>query len=69
MLLSEIHSHKKKLFPFTAYVKFELLKTLIPNILYLYRGRRGHDRKEVGFTTTNAISAYHHKSCEFESRS
>jgi hypothetical protein len=28
--------------------------------LYLNRGRRGHDRKEVGFTITNAISAYHY---------
>jgi len=25
-----------------------------------------HDRMVVGFTTTYAISAYHHKSCEFE---
>jgi len=24
------------------------------------RGRRGHDRTVVGFTTTYAISAYHH---------
>jgi hypothetical protein len=24
------------------------------------RGRRGHDRMVVGFTTTYAISAYHH---------
>jgi len=31
------------------------------------RGRCGHDRMVVGFTTTYAISAYHH--CEFESRS
>jgi hypothetical protein len=30
--------------------------------------RRGCDRMEVGFTTTYAISAYHHW-CEFESRS
>jgi hypothetical protein len=30
------------------------------------RGRRGHDRMEVEFTTTCAISAYHHYSCEFE---
>jgi len=27
--------------------------------MYL-QGRRGHDRKVVGFTTTYAISAYHH---------
>jgi hypothetical protein len=31
--------------------------------------RRGRDRMVVGFTTTYAISAYHHWWCEFESRS
>jgi hypothetical protein len=31
--------------------------------------RRGRDRMVVGFTTTYAISAYHHGYCEFESRS
>ena len=30
-------------------------------------GRRGRDCMVVGFTTTYAISAYHHKRCEFES--
>jgi hypothetical protein len=30
------------------------------------RGRRGHDRMVVGFTTTYVISAYHHLYCEFE---
>jgi hypothetical protein len=25
-----------------------------------HRGRRGHDRMVVGFTTTYAISAFHH---------
>jgi hypothetical protein len=35
------------------------------NVNYLFpltlaRGRRGRDRKVVGFTTTYAISAYHH---------
>ena len=36
-----------------------------------HRGRRGHshDRMIVWFTTTYAISAYHHWCCEFESRS
>jgi hypothetical protein len=29
----------------------------------------GRDRMVVGLTITNAISAYHHKSCEFESSS
>jgi hypothetical protein len=30
--------------------------------------RSGSDRMVVGFTTTCTISAYHHKSCEFEPR-
>jgi hypothetical protein len=30
---------------------------------------RGRDRVVVEFTITCAISAYHHKGCEFESRS
>ena len=33
------------------------------------RDRRGGDRMVVGFTTTCAISAYHHESCDFEPRS
>jgi len=33
------------------------------------RDCRGHDRMLVGFTTTYAISAYHHYSFEFEPRS
>jgi len=32
-------------------------------------GHRGRDRMVVGFTTTYAISAYHHCCCGFESRS
>ena len=32
------------------------------------RGRHGRDSMVVGFTTTYAISVYHHL-CEFESRS
>ena len=40
--------------------------TLLP----IYVGPpRGRDRMVVGFTTTFAISAYHHKNCEFEPRS
>jgi competence protein ComGF len=33
------------------------------------RGRRGHDRMVVEFTTTYAFSANHHWCCEFESQS
>ena len=28
--------------------------------LLIYTGRRGRDRMVVGFTTTSAISVYHH---------
>ena len=35
----------------------------------LIKGHRGRDRIIVGFTTTYAISAYHHQSCELEFRS
>jgi hypothetical protein len=38
-------------------------------IIYTTRGRRFRDRMVVGFTTTCAVSAYHHQSGEFESRS
>jgi hypothetical protein len=34
-----------------------------------FMGRRDRDRMAVGFTTTYAISAYHHCRCEFEPRS
>jgi len=39
------------------------------NCYWLMRGRRGRDRMAVGFSTTYAISTYHHWCCEFESRS
>ena len=35
----------------------------------IFQGRRGRDHMVVVFTTTYAISAYHHRCCEFESRS
>ena len=38
-------------------------------ISYNNRSRRGRDRMVVGFTTTYAISVYHHWCCGFESRS
>ena len=37
--------------------------------LYLIWGHCGLDRMVVGLKTTYAISAYHHKSCEFKSHS
>jgi len=37
--------------------------------ILLTKYRSGRDHVVVGFTTTYAISAYHHWCCEFESRS
>ena len=50
---------------------FIAMKNLIANecTYECLRGRLGRDRMVVGFTTTCAINAYHHKSCEFEPRS
>jgi hypothetical protein len=42
---------------------------LVEDLIMYHRSRRGRDRMVVGFTTTNAISTYHHWCCEFESRS
>jgi hypothetical protein len=39
------------------------------SILMQFWGGCGRDRMLVGFTTTYAISVYHHKRCKFESRS
>ena len=33
----------------------------------ILEGRRGRVCMEVGFATTYAVSAYHHRSCEFKS--
>jgi hypothetical protein len=38
-------------------------------LLIIISGRRDRDLMAVGFTTIYAISAYHHYSYEFESRS
>ena len=47
-------------------VKNILIKTISQLVKECCHGR---DLMEIGFTTTCAISAYHHSSCEFESRS
>ena len=38
-------------------------------MLNIPRGCRGRDSMVFGFTTTYAITVYHHKSCDFEFRS
>ena len=46
--------------------KYVLKKKIFSQKQHIYsitqdlRGRRGHDRMVVGFTTTYAISTYHH---------
>jgi hypothetical protein len=52
-----------KMLSFYLYIK------LIQMSYTFFRGRWDHDRMVVGFITTYAISAYHHKRCEFESSS
>ena len=55
-----------------SFVQYNVLINVtyyIYNTRSLCRGRRGRDRMVVGFTTTFAISAYHHWCYEFESRS
>ena len=56
-----------------AQLECQFLFLLLVYTLILFRhphtrSHRGHDRMVVGFTTTYAISAYHHW-CELESRS
>ena len=49
---------------------FKLLMTSdhVNDYIFSFYGHRGRDRMVVGFTTTCAISTYHYKSCELESR-
>ena len=53
-----------------VYIKllFMSLKSYLTTIISSW-GSRGHDCMVVGFTTTCAISAYHHWRCEFEPHS
>ena len=56
LLIQEIHRKRK-------------YKTNSSCLVQFWKGIRGHDRMVVEFTTTYAISAYHHQSCVFESHS
>ena len=54
----------------TQWLRHSNLKCQLHTLsLYVIKGRRGRDRMVVGFTTTYAISAYHHWCCEFDYRS
>jgi len=46
-----------------------LLERILSQHSFPKEGRRGRDRMVVGFTTTCAISVFHHSSCEFEPHS
>ena len=54
--------------PIRYHALFTCNNTFVSLSYIPYGGRRGRDRMVVGFTTTYAISAYHHWWCEFESR-
>ena len=76
MISSVIYTWKQNLHQNIQIVKEGYFLFLISvNILHIVelaicpRGCRGRDRMPVGFTTTCAISANHHWSCEFESHS
>ena len=51
------------------YFSFWSNNYFFPLLIHIHTGIRGGDRMVVGFTTTYAVSAYHHWCCEFESRS
>jgi len=50
-------------------MKINIYSKILNSLPHNNRGRPVRDRMVVGFTTTYAISAYHHWCCEFESRS
>jgi len=53
--------------PLTKHLKVKTNQTYVLHIDRMKRGRHGRVRMVAGFTTTYAISAYHHWCCEFES--
>ena len=48
---------------------FRIQSYVMSFVFFTSGGRCGLNRMVVGFTTIYAISAYHHRCCEFESRS
>ena len=50
------------------HLKLKYIAIFTPLSMWIW-GHCGGDRMLVGFTTTSAISAYHHWCCEFKSRS
>ena len=61
-----------KIAHFLYWLKIKEFKMWKTSFMYPFKQVRGchhHDHMVVGFTSTCAISAYHHYSCEMESRS
>ena len=48
------------------FIKYKIINEINHIYTCINGGRRGRDRIIVGFTTTCAISAYHHFNCEFD---
>ena len=66
-LLDISHFNWKQMWNWMNSTRWFGLECLMPLSTILPRGCHGHDCVVVGFTTTFAISAYHHWSCKFES--
>jgi hypothetical protein len=55
---------------FSLYIRMNYYMEYIQIIhIKIVGDRSGRDRMVVGSTTTYVLSVYHHKGCEFESRS
>ena len=73
MCYCKLLKYRQNAFNLKYCCKFILLTDICNSFIkwdFLYdsdRDRHGRDRIVVGFTTTYAISAYHHERCEFES--
>ena len=64
-----MHSHLLAVKVFDVFRMVPLKTIKQKQNLCFHKLRRGRDRMVVGYTTTYAISVYHHCCCEFESRS
>ena len=73
MCYCKLLKYRQNAFNLIYCCKFILLTDICNSFIkwdFLYdsdRDRHGRDRIVVGFTTTYAISAYHHERCEIES--
>jgi len=59
--LSKFNARSNLISKYKSNMFFPIVDKVVFLVLYnLYWGRRGRDRMVIGFTTTYAISGYHH---------